>query len=119
MYDACFKRIIHKKIVSTHLGGGVPPTLPYSHLQGSMCVMSLSKIISPVSPHVSHVCAYIPLIYLSQHLGQVMTSSLAKFSLDILVLHRRHDKVITYLPALLATIASICASCSGVALRNA
>jgi hypothetical protein len=87
------------------------------HLHGSILVSFSSKIMIPVSPHDSQVCAYIPLIYLSQHLGQVTTSSLAKISLDILVSHRRHDKVIIYLPALLATIASTSANCSGVALR--
>ena len=33
--------------------------LNHTHLQGSILVVSLSNIISPVSPHDSHVCAYI------------------------------------------------------------
>lgn len=38
----------------------------YTHLQGSMCVISASKIMIPVSPHDSHVCAYIAdVIYLT------------------------------------------------------
>jgi hypothetical protein len=48
-------------IISEHTSGRgrTPYPTPYSHLQGSICVLFSSNIIIPVSPHVSHVCAYI------------------------------------------------------------